>query len=141
VAELRRLDHVAIAVRDTDAALRRFRDELGLEVVSTERLEQPPVRLTYLDCGNCYLQLVEPLSADTPVAGFVAKHGDGLHHICFGVDDVAATVRALSGLPPALGSGRGRLSAFLPGEQPGVRVELTEFRRQEDVERTLGFIG
>src|SRR2546425_12819764 len=58
---LRRLDHVAVAVRDTDDALHYFRDRLGLEGSRSEEIESPHVRLTYLDPGNAYIQLVEPL--------------------------------------------------------------------------------
>lgn len=141
---IRRLDHVAIAVRDTEKAIARLARGYGLSVVSSEELEQPRVRLTYIDCGNVFIQLVEPLDEASPVAGFLAEHGEGLHHICFGVDDVEAGAAELSseGVPPAaLGSGRGRPSAFVAGELPcGVRVEVTEFRRAEDVERSRGWL-
>jgi methylmalonyl-CoA/ethylmalonyl-CoA epimerase len=123
---LRRLDHVAIAVRDTDEALRHFRDRLGLPVVHQEDNQAAEARLTYLDAGNAYLQLVQPLNPQSPLA----QLGEGLHHICFGVEDVAgsAAVLAGDGAPPVqLGSGRGRPSAFVPGPAPhGVRIEFTE---------------
>ena len=141
---IRRLDHVAIVVRDTEAALDRLGAGFGLEVVSSEEIEQPHVRLTYLDCGNAFIQLVEPLDGGSPLAEYLAEHGEGLHHICFGVDDVEAGAAALAadGSPPqALGSGRGRTSAFVAGEMPcGIRVEVTEFRREEDVERSEGWL-
>lgn len=142
---LRRLDHVAVAVRDTDAALSHFRDRLGLEVARSEEIPAPHVRLTYLDAGNAYIQLVEPLDPELEIARFLEKHGEGLHHICFGVDDVHAAAAALA--PPDvgevhLGSGRGRVSAFVPGAAAhGVRIECTEFDRAEDVERTPGWLA
>lgn len=140
---VRRLDHVAVAVRSTEAALAYFRDRLGLPVVSSEEIEAPGVRLTYLDCGNVYLQLVEPLDQDTEIAGFLEEQGEGIHHVCFGVDDVPAAVAELSdGTPARLGSGRGRVSAFLPGPlRHGVRLECTEFRRSEDVDHTAGWLS
>lgn len=141
---IRRLDHVAIAVRDTSAALARFEGAFGLSVIATEEIEQPRVRLTYIDCGNAMIQLVEPLDELSPIAEFLRTHGEGLHHICFGVEDVPGAALALSvtGTPPAsLGSGRGRPSAFLAEEPPcGVPVEVTEFSLQEDVERVAGWI-
>ena len=144
MSAIRRLDHVAIAVRDTDAALRRLGAGLGLAVLASEEIERPHVRLTYLDCGNACIQLVEPLDDESPVAEFLAAHGEGLHHICFGVDEVAAGAAALSpdGSPPvAIGSGRGRPSAFVAGEPPsGVRVEVTEFDRVADVEESPGWL-
>ena len=119
MSQIRRFDHVAIAVRDTEAALERLSGGYGLAVVSSEEIESPHVRLTYLDCGNAYIQLVEPLDDESPIAEFLAESGEGLHHICFGVEDVAAGAEALSadGTPPApIGSGRGRPSAFVAGD-------------------------
>jgi methylmalonyl-CoA/ethylmalonyl-CoA epimerase len=115
---LRRLDHIAIAVRDSEAALQYFSGRLGLRVVSSEELETPPVRLTYLDAGNCYLQLVEPLSSDSDIARKIDEEGEGIHHICFAVDDVAAAIVELGdGEKRPLGKGRGRRSGFVSKRQ------------------------
>ncbi len=141
---LRRLDHVAVAVRDTDDALHYFRDRLGLEVSRSEEIESPHVRLTYLDAGNAYIQLVEPLDRDADLAGWIDENGEGLHHICFGVDDVleAAEELAVDGAAATPGTGRGRVSAFVPGPPAhGVRIECTEFRRDEDVDATPGWLA
>jgi methylmalonyl-CoA/ethylmalonyl-CoA epimerase len=127
---LRRLDHVAVVVRDTDRALEYFSGRLGLPVVSTEVIPAPHVRLTYLDAGAVFVQLVQPLDDDSPLAAHLAEHGEGLHHIAFGVGDVPAAATALAdeGAPPVtVGSGRGRPSAFVPGDlHHGVRVEVTQ---------------
>jgi methylmalonyl-CoA/ethylmalonyl-CoA epimerase len=139
---IRRLDHVAVAVRDTEAALCHFRDRLGLKVVATEELERLAVRLTYLDAGNAYVQLVEPLEADSPIDRWLQLNGEGLHHICFGVDDVGADLAGFSQAMPVepLGNGRGRSAGFLPELVVGVRIECTEFHRETDVDRTNGWI-
>lgn len=139
---LRRLDHVAIVVRSTEDALRYYEGHLGLRVHSSEEIADPHVRLTYLDAGNAYLQLVEPLDAEGPLANWLDEHGDGLHHICFGVDDVESAVAALSdpGAPVTLGSGRGRTSTFVTNGEASVRVELTGFDRAEDVDATQGWL-
>lgn len=141
---IRRLDHVAIAVRDTEAALARFGAGYGLPVLASEEIERPHVRLTYVDCGNALIQLVEPLDETSAVAEFLAENGEGLHHICFAVDDVRADAGVLSpgGVPPAaVGSGRGRPSAFVAGDPPcGALVEVTEFRFEEDVSGSTGWI-
>jgi methylmalonyl-CoA/ethylmalonyl-CoA epimerase len=141
VTLLRRLDHVAVLVRDTDEALRFYHERLGLPLHSTEEIEEPHVRLTYLDAGNAYLQLVEPLDPDSPLAAELDVEG-GLHHVCFGVDDVPEAVASLSdpGAPIVLGSGRGRRSGFISNaEANGVRIECTEFVRGEDVAATSGW--
>jgi methylmalonyl-CoA epimerase len=126
---IERLDHVAIVVADTERALTFFRDQLGLEVVAVD--EPPPpaaaVRLTYVGTGSVPIQLVEPLDDRSPVALWLAEHGEGLHHICFATDDVGAQIRGLVGdVPYELGSGLGKLTAFLPGELPqNTRIEFT----------------
>ena len=139
---LRRLDHVAVLVRDTQDALRYYEGELGLPVHSSEEIESPPVRLTYLDAGNAFVQLVEPLDPASTLGLWLDEHGEGLHHICFGVDDVSSAVAALSdGAEPTLGSGRGRTSAFVTTDDShGVRIEFTEFVRDEDVDRIGGWL-
>jgi methylmalonyl-CoA epimerase len=123
------LDHVAVAVADTDRALEYFSGRLGLEVASTEVIQTPHVRLTYLDAGPVFIQLVEPLDDDSPIAKHIAEHGEGLHHIAFAVEDVPSVAAGLAdpGAPDVtIGSGRGKPSAFVPGDpHHGVRVEVT----------------
>jgi methylmalonyl-CoA/ethylmalonyl-CoA epimerase len=137
---LRRLDHVAVAVRETEAAVGYFRDQLGLEVVHVDELDEPPVTLTYLDAGNLYIQLVAP-RAPCEIATWLERHGEGLHHICFAVDEVAEAVAAFStdGDRPELGSGRGRAAAFVRNGSPfGVLIECTEFRPGDGAARGGG---
>jgi methylmalonyl-CoA/ethylmalonyl-CoA epimerase len=142
---IRRLDHVAIAVNDTTAALRYFGGELALRVAHSEEVAELSVRLTYLDAGNAYVQLVEPTSEDSPIAAFLAEHGEGVHHVCFSVDDVERAVESLrrpgcAAMP--FGRGRGRVSAFVANGDPhGVRVELTEFSLIEDVKLAMGWLA
>ena len=128
---LRRLDHVAVAVADTERALEYFVGRLGLEVASTEVIETPHVRLTYLDAGSIFIQLVEPLDDESPIAAHLAEHGEGLHHIAFGGRGRprrSGRARRPRRAPVTVGSGRGRPSAFVPGDpHHGVRVEVTGF--------------
>lgn len=139
---IRRLDHVAIAVTDTARAVSEFRSRLGLRVLHSETLTQPPVRLTYLDAGNCAIQLVEPLDPSADVARWLDVHGEGLHHICFGVDSVPDAIAALTRQPVegVLGTGRGRVSGFVADAVAGVRVECTEFRYHDDVAASPGWL-
>ena len=126
---LRRFDHVGIAVADTELALEYFCGRLGLEVASSEEIQTPHVRLTYLDAGGAFIQLVEPLDDESAIAAHLREHGEGIHHIAFGVEDVpgAAAELADTGAPEVtVGSGRGKPSAFVPGDpHHGVRVEVT----------------
>jgi methylmalonyl-CoA/ethylmalonyl-CoA epimerase len=143
VTPIRRLDHVAVVVRDTEEALRFYSGRLGLAVASSEEIPTPHVRLTYLDAGNAYVQLVEPLDADSPLAAWLDEHGGGLHHICFAVDDVAGAVASLSdpGAEVVLGSGRGRVSSFVTSSNGNaVRIECTEFDHALDVDGMPGWL-
>lgn len=144
MTDLRRLDHVAVAVADTERALEYFAGRLGLEVSSSEVIEAPHVRLTYLDAGSIFIQLVEPLDDASPIAAHLAEHGEGLHHIAFGVENVPGVAAGLAdaGAPPvSVGSGRGRPSAFVPGPpHHGVRVEVTGFDAEADVNERSGVL-
>lgn len=135
---IRRLDHVAVLVRDTEEAMSSFCDRVGLRFVSSESLLKLRVRLTYLDLGNAYLQLLEPLDDQSEAARALKADGEGLHHICFGVDDVQRSCRWLGRLETGddfpVATGRGRVSAFVPGWRPNsVRLECTEFFESEDL--------
>jgi len=141
---IRRLDHVAVLVRDTDQALLWFRDVLGLTVALVDAVDVPPVKLTYLDCGNSYLQLVEPRESTGPLAALLDRNGEGFHHVCFGVDDPVTEAQAMSSdgtTQVTLGSGRGRRSVFAPGPiMHGLRLECTEFNHVMDVARSAGYL-
>jgi methylmalonyl-CoA/ethylmalonyl-CoA epimerase len=82
------LDHLAIAVPDTEEALKLWRDTLGFPVVCSEVVNGGSVRLTHLDLGNTHLQLVQPLSPDHPLHEWLARNGSGLHHFCLKVADI-----------------------------------------------------
>lgn len=129
MAESGQLDHVAVLVRDIDDALAYWRDRLGLPVVHDEVNERARARLTYLDAGGVFIQLLAPTGPDSPLAAKLDADGEGLHHLCFAADDVLGRAAALAdaGAPaPAAGSGRGRPSAFVPGpSHHGTLVELT----------------
>lgn len=122
------LDHIAIAVPDTEEALKVWRDKLGFRVLYSEEVNGNTVRLTHLDLGNTQLQLVEPLTPDHPLRGWLAANGPGLHHFCMRVDNVGEAMK-VSPVPtaPAMHQGtQGKRALFLEksGTQ-GVQVELT----------------
>ncbi|MEM6281538.1 MAG: VOC family protein, partial [Chloroflexota bacterium] len=124
---LKRFDHLAIAVRDTEAALKLYRDKLGLPVLFSQEHPDQPLLMTHLDMGNAQLQLIQPLTDDHPVARWLDEHGEGLHHFCFYVDDVAQTFAALperdlQPMTPAPGGGpNGRRAGFIaPGTTHGI---------------------
>jgi methylmalonyl-CoA/ethylmalonyl-CoA epimerase len=122
------LDHLAIAVPDTEAALKIWRDQFGFPLLYSEVVNGGTVRLTHLDLGNTHLQLVQPLTPDHPLQTWLAKNGPGLHHFCLKVDDVA-DAKGNSPVPtaPAPHQGtQGKRALFLDkSATQGVQVELT----------------
>lgn len=122
------LDHLAIVVPDTDAALKTWRDTLGFPLLYSEVVNGGTVRLTHLDLGNTQLQLVEPLTPDHPLKAWLAQHGPGLHHFCLRVDDVADAMKAspVPAAPQPHQGTQGKRAVFLDANATqGVRVELT----------------
>src|SRR6201996_6803326 len=102
---LTRLDHVGIACRDLDRAVGLYQATFGLEVASIEVNEEQGVREAMLAVGGGsgaedrpgYVQLLEPLGPDTPVGKFIARRGEGLHHVGYGVVDVAEALASIAG--------------------------------------------
>ena len=126
------LDHFAIVVPSTEEAFEIWRDKLGFPVVGSEVVNGGAVRLTHLDLGNTHLQLVEPLTPDHPLRGWLAQHGPGLHHFCLRVDDVATSqaslvAAGLAAMTPGPHQGtQGKRALFLAKSATGgVQVEVT----------------
>lgn len=122
------LDHLAIAVPETEEALAIWRDKFGFKVLYNEDVNGGTVRLTHLDLGNTQLQLVQPLTPDHPLQAWLAKNGPGLHHFCLKVDDVGEAQQN-SPVPtasiPHQGT-QGKRALFLDkNATQGVQVELT----------------
>lgn len=89
------IHHIAIVVRDLDAALALYRDALGLEM--TERREEPAegVEIAFLPAGEGEIELLRPLDEDSGVGRFLETRGEGLHHVCLAVEDVEAAMERL----------------------------------------------
>jgi methylmalonyl-CoA/ethylmalonyl-CoA epimerase len=130
---LNKIEHVALAVADLDAAVAHYSEIWGLEVFHRERVEDQGVEEVMLRLGDSYLQLLGATEPDTTVAKFLERRGEGLHHIAYEVDDLPATIESLraGGVEmideePRLG-GRGHMVAFVhPKSNHGVLVELIQ---------------
>jgi methylmalonyl-CoA epimerase len=124
---VRRIDHVGILVRSIDASLPFYRETLALELVADETRPDGTVRLAYLEAGDTTVQLVEPLT-DGPAARYLAAKGEGLHHICFDVDDIRAALDRIPGQegPAIVDGGRGCRVAFLAEPTTPVLVEFSQ---------------
>ena len=91
-----RIDHIGVAVEEIDAALQLYRDGFQLEVAHREVVQEQGVEAVLLDVGENHVELLAPLSADTPVGKFLAKQGPGLHHVAYQVSDIDATLHAFT---------------------------------------------
>lgn len=90
------IHHLAVAVADLDAAIERWSALFGARVEHRERVDDQGVEAASLLVGGSRIELLAPLAADTPVGRFLEKRGPGMHHVAFGVDDVAAELERLA---------------------------------------------
>jgi methylmalonyl-CoA/ethylmalonyl-CoA epimerase len=137
-----RLDHIGIAVRSIEAALNTYQRQLGLTVTEIVDIEEQRVRVAVLPCGESRIELLEPTAPDSPVQKFLDRRGEGVHHLCFGVQNIEKKLRELQAgslqlVEPASGRGLGdRKIAFLhPKSAHGVLIELVETGSHEETPR------
>jgi methylmalonyl-CoA/ethylmalonyl-CoA epimerase len=130
---LTEIDHVAIAVNDLEAAIAYYRDTFGAEVDHREVVESDGVEEALLKVADSYVQLLTPISDDSPVAKYLERRGEGLHHVAYRVDDCAAALDAVKAQggrvideTPRPGS-RGTTVAFVhPKTAFGTLIELVQ---------------
>jgi methylmalonyl-CoA/ethylmalonyl-CoA epimerase len=127
------LDHIGIAVRSIDAA--RVYAALGFAVQHIETVETQGVKTAFLSAGDANLELLEPLSPQSPVAKFIEKRGEGIHHICFRVSDLEEALERLKqqgfrliNEAPVPGAHGCRVAFLHPAAGNGVLIELSEKR-------------
>ena len=127
------LDHVGIAVRDLDDALRFYRDDLGLDVDAPEEVGSQRVRAHFIPVGESALELLEATAPESPIAKFVEKRGPGLHHVALRVDDIHAALAELKGRgvrlideEPRPGAHHSLVAFLHPASTHGVLVELKQ---------------
>ncbi len=128
-----KIDHIGIAVSDLASALDFYDSALGLAASEIEEVPDQQVRLAVIPVGESRLELLQSTAPDGPVGRFVEKHGEGVHHICFEVDDIdsaLATLRAagirLIDEQPRMGAGGRRIAFLHPRSAHGVLIELSE---------------
>ena len=128
-----RLEHVAIAVSDLEAAVELYRAMLGRTESGREEIEAEQVRAAFFDLGGSRLELLEATQADSPVGRFIDRHGPGLHHIALEVEDLELALQRCRaagmetvGRAPRQGAS-GRSVAFLhPKGTGGILIELSQ---------------
>jgi len=130
---IKKVNHIAIVVSDLDESLRFWVDALGLELAHTEHVASQAVDVAFVPVGDSKIELLKPTDNESGVARYLEKRGAGMHHLCFEVDDIVATLTQLKEVgvqlineAPVVGSD-GRKFAFIhPKSANGVLVELYE---------------
>ena len=133
---IRKIQHIGIAVRSLQEAVPFYRDVLGLELLGTEEVAEQKIRAAIFRVGESTIEVIESTAPDGPVGKFVEKNGEGIHHLCFQVEDAAAALsRAkakgirLIDESPRVGVHGMRIGFLHPKSTFGV---LTEFAQEGD---------
>lgn len=127
-----KINHIAIVVEDIDKALEVYRDGIGLRLENVVEEEAEAVRVAYLPTGTGEIELIQPTTPDSGVAKYLAKRGEGLHHICLEVDSIADATQRMEAqgmqvLDQVRTNQRGDKYIFIhPKSAHGVLIELYE---------------
>ncbi len=127
------IDHVGIAVTDLDSGIARYQELLGVSPSVRKRMEKDGIDAAILDLGSTHVELIAPTGPGSAISGFLEKHGEGMHHVAYRVDDIRAALAQLRGQgarlldeEPRVGV-MGHLVAFIhPQSAGGVLTELVE---------------
>ena len=130
---MNKIDHIGIAVNSLAEAVPVFSALLGSNISGEEEVPSEGVRVAFFGAGPGRLELLEPTDAESPVARFLAKRGEGVHHVCLAVEDLEAALEraedaGLRALEPRIRSGAGgrRVTFLHPKTTAGVLIELSE---------------
>ncbi len=129
--DIKQIDHIGIAVKNIDESLEIYK-LLGFKCAGTEIVEEQKVKVAFLPCGESELELLEPISEDSPVSKFIEKKGEGMHHIAVRVDDIEKTLAELKSSnvrlideQPRYGAGGAKI-AFVHPKETKILIELTQ---------------
>ena len=132
---INKVDHIGIAVKSIEDALPFYTEVLKLSFEAVEVVPTQRVRVAFIKAGNCKIELLEPTSIDSPVAKFIEKRGEGIHHIALAVDNIDERIQELveNGIPmidtsARVGAGGANIAFLHPKAASGVLYELCEKR-------------
>jgi methylmalonyl-CoA/ethylmalonyl-CoA epimerase len=128
-----RIDHMGVAVEDLDAAIALYETRFEMELVHRETVDSQGVEAVLLDVGDGHVELLAPLGPDTAVGKFLARNGQGLHHVAYAVDDIDAELPRLAAAgielidsAPRVGIRESRVAFLHPRSTGGVLTEIVE---------------
>ena len=131
---IKKLSHMGFAVKDLDAAVKLYRDVFGLQPAHRWHAADDRMEAASFQVGEIEIELMQPTSLDSPIAKFIAKRGEGIHHVAYKVDDVAdalqraaaAGVETIDQTPRRGGDGKTRIGFLHPKSTMGVLTELEQ---------------
>ena len=130
--ELKRVDHVGIAVKNLDESV-KFYESLGFKATGYEVVAEQKVKVAFLPCGDSEIELLESTEPDGPIARFIEKNGPGIQHVAIRVDDIDKALEELKekgvrliDQTPRYGAGGARIAFVHPKATGGVLLELTQ---------------
>ncbi|NLP51557.1 methylmalonyl-CoA epimerase [Bacillus sp. RO1] len=130
---IKNVNHIGIAVSSIETALPFYTETLGLTFEAVEHVAEQRVRVAFINAGNCKLELLEPTSPDSPVAKFIEKRGEGIHHVALSVDSIEDRIQEMveKGIPmidkqSRIGAGGANIAFMHPKASNGVLVEFCE---------------
>jgi methylmalonyl-CoA/ethylmalonyl-CoA epimerase len=130
---MEKLDHIGIAVRNMEKAVQTYTQGFGLAIKGTEVVEDQKVSTTFLALGDTYIELLESTSPDGPIAKFIEKRGEGIHHLCFKVENIKKALEAckaqgmqLIDAEPRKGAHDKWIAFVHPKSTHGVLIELSQ---------------
>jgi methylmalonyl-CoA/ethylmalonyl-CoA epimerase len=127
-----KINHIAIVVNDLDASLQAYHEILGLPIGDRQVMPEQEVEIAFLPAGDSLIELIMPITEDSGVAKYLARRGEGLHHICLEVDDVEATLAEMKARNAQLinettvQAAEGRAFFLHPKGTHGVLIELLQ---------------
>ncbi|MGG3563472.1 methylmalonyl-CoA epimerase [Neobacillus rhizosphaerae] len=130
---IRKVDHIGIAVRSLENTLPFYTNVLQLSLLGIEEVESQKVKVAFLEAGGTKLELLEPTSEESPIAKFIQKRGEGIHHVALGVESIEERISEMKekGIQmidqqPRLGAGGAHIAFMHPKSSTGVLYELCE---------------
>lgn len=128
-----KIDHIGIAVKNLDEALKFYEDALGLKSAGTEVVEEQKVKVAFMPIGDTEVELLESTDEEGPISRHIAKNGEGVQHIAYRVDDIEAAIAEMKekGIrmideKPRYGAGGAKIAFCHPKSTFGVLIELCE---------------
>lgn len=127
------IEHIGIAVKDLKASIKFYEDVLGLKCYGVEEVQDQKVKTAFFKIGQTKIELLESTEQDGPIAKFIEKKGEGIHHIAFAVDDVEASLKEIESKgvqlidkQPRKGAEEMSIAFLHPKSTGGVLIELCE---------------